>query len=436
LKDRIITTFGVRRDQRFSRNGGLIRYLPDGINIEEDSFYAWAPDDWAIGKGPTRTAGVVVRPWRWLSVHANRSDSFQPASPALNLDLKRLPDPQGKGEDYGFSLTLFDGKFVLRANQYSTKALGTRAGTAGTIATRILFVDRPNVQGQNGLPAAYQLQPKAAQWATAAADAAGRTLTAAQLKTETARIMGVPEDFLDPFQFQVTATNDQIARGREIELNYNPTAAWTMKLNVTQQESIDAHLAPEVSVWLAARIAHWTTIVDPTISRPWFTERYNNSSSASEFIASGATAPLALAQATEGKSRPQIRKYRANYSTNYRLAGLTDHRILKRFNVGGALRWEDRAAIGYYGVEQFPAIITALDPNRPIFDQPNLYVDAFVGYRTRLFADKVTATFQLNARNLTEDGRLQRINAYPDGTPSAFRIVDRRQFILSAAFDL
>jgi outer membrane receptor protein involved in Fe transport len=436
LKDRVITTFGVRRDQRFSHNGGLIRYLPDGINIDESSFYAWAPDDWAMGKGPTRTAGAVVRPLRWLSVHANRSDSFQPAGPALGLDLRRLPDPQGKGEDYGFSLTLFDSKFVLRANQYTTKVLGTRAGTAGTIATRILFVDRPNVQGQNGSPAVYQLQPKAAQWATAAAEAAGRTLTAAQLKTETARIMGVSEDFLDPFQYQVTATNDQIAKGREIELNYNPTPQWTMKLNVTQQESIDANLAPEVSAWLAARIAHWKTIIDPTINRPWFTERYNNSTSASEFIATSATAPLALAQATEGKSRPQIRKYRANFSTNYRLAGLTENRILKRFNVGGALRWEDKAAIGYYGVEQFPAIITTLDPNRPIYDKANLYVDAFIGYRTRLFADKVSATFQLNVRNLTEDGRLQKINAYPDGTPSAFRIVDPRQFILSATFDL
>jgi hypothetical protein len=389
-----------------------------------------------MGKGPTRTAGAVVRVLRWLSVHANRSDSFQPAGPALGLDLRRLPDPQGKGEDYGFTLTLFDSKLVLRANQYTTKVLATRAGTAGTIATRILFVDRPNVQGQNGSPAVYQLQPKAAQWATAAAEAAGRTLTSAQLKTETARIMGVAEDFLDPFQYQVTATNDQIAKGREIELNYNPTAQWTMKLNVTQQESIDANLAPEVSAWLAARIAHWKTIIDPTINRPWFTERYNNSTSASEFIATSATAPLALAQATEGKSRPQIRKYRANFSTNYRLAGLTENRFLKRVNVGGALRWEDKAAIGYYGVEQFPAIITTLDPNRPIYDQANLYVDAFIGYRTRLFADKVAATFQLNVRNLTEDGRLQKINAYPDGTPSAFRIVDPRQFILSASFDL
>jgi outer membrane receptor protein involved in Fe transport len=434
--DRVVTTFGLRHDQRFSRNGGLIRYLPDGIDIDEASFYAWGPDDWAMGKGPTRTAGAVVRPLRWLSVHANRSDSFQPASPALNLDLKRLPDPAGKGEDYGFTLTLFDNKFVLRANQYSTKVLGTRAGTAGTIATRILFVDRPNVQGQNGSPAVYQLQPKAAQWATDAAAAVGRTLTPAQLKTETARIMGVSEDFLDPFQYQVTATNDQIAKGREVELNYNPTPHWTMKLNVTEQQSIDANLAPEVSRWLAARIAHWKTIIDPTINRPWYTERYNNSTPASDFIAVNASSALALAQATEGKSRPQIRKYRANLSSNLRLAGVSSNPIVKRFNVGGALRWEDKAAIGYYGVEQFPAVVTALDPNRPVYDKPNLYVDAFVGYRTRLFSDKVSATFQLNVRNLTEDGRLQKINAYPDGTASAFRIVERRQFILSATFDL
>jgi outer membrane receptor protein involved in Fe transport len=436
LQDRLITTFGLRRDQRYSHNGGPILYLPDGIDIDESTFYQWGATDWAMGKGPTRTAGAVVRPLRWLSVHANRSDSFQPAGPALSLDLKRLPDPQGKGEDYGFTLTLFDSKLVLRANQYTTKVIGTRAGTAGTIATRILFVDRPNVQGQNGSPAVYQLQPKAAQWATAAAEAAGRTLTPAQLKTETARIMGVSEDFLDPFQYQVTATNDQIAKGREIELNYNPTAHWTMKLNVTKQESIDANLAPEVSVWLASRIAHWRTIIDPTIDRPWFSERYNNSTPAEAFIATNATAPLALAQATEGKSRPQIRKYRANFSTNYRLAGLTEHRILKRFNVGGALRWEAKSAIGYRGVEEFPEIVTALDPMRPIYDQPNLYIDAFIGYRTRLFSDKVSATFQLNVRNITEDGRLQRINAFPDGSPSAFRIVDRRQFILSGSFDL
>jgi hypothetical protein len=86
-------------------------------------------------------------------------------------------------------------------------------------------------------------------------------------------------------------------------------------------------------------------------------------------------------------------------------------------------------------VEQFPAIITALDPNRPIDDKANLYIDAFINYRTRLFSAMVAASFQLNARNITEDGRLQRINAYPDGSPRAFQIVDRRPFIFRASFD-
>jgi len=64
------------------------------------------------------------------------------------------------------------------------------------------------------------------------------------------------------------------------------------------------------------------------------------------------------------------------------------------------------------------------------------HVDAFVSYRTKLFADKIPATFRLNARNLQEGGRLQPIGVYPDGTPNAYRIVDPRQFILQATFDL
>lgn len=436
LNERVITTFGVRRDERFTKNGAPVRYNPDGITIDESSYLGWASSDWAVGKGPTRTAGVVLRTFPWLRLHANRSDSFQPASPALSIDMKRLPDPTGKGEDYGFSLNLFSNKLVLRANQYTTKVVGSRTGTLTTLLNRAMIVDRPNVPGQSGSPAAYQLQPMAESWALAAAAAAGRSLTGAQLRTETARIMNVPENFLDPLEYQVSSTTDQIAKGHEIEVNYNPTPFWTMKVNATEQKSIDANLGPEVSAWVTARIAHWQTIIDPTTNRPWYTERYTNRTSAAEFIAANVTSPLRLAQATEGKSRPQIRKYRVNFSTNYRLGGLFDHRILKNFNVGGALRWEDKAAIGYYGVEQLPAVITELDPNRPIYDKARLYLDALIGYRTRLFSNKVATTFQLNVRNLTEDGRLQAVNAYPDGTPSVFRIIEPRQFILSATFEL
>ena len=180
----------------------------------------------------------------------------------------------------------------------------------------------------------------------------------------------------------------------------------------------------------------WQSIIDPDIGRPWFTERYGGTTSAAQFFASSVAAPLAVATANQGKSRPQIRKYRANLSTSYRLAGLSDNALLKRFSVGGALRWEDKGAIGYYGVQQLPAVITELDPSRPIYDKARVYADTFVAYRTRLFSDKIGATFQLNVRNLQEGGRLQAISAFPDGTPNGYRIVDPRQFILTATFDL
>ena len=95
-------------------------------------------------------------------------------------------------------------------------------------------------------------------------------------------------------------------------------------------------------------------------------------------------------------------------------------------------------------MQQLPATITDLDASRPIYDRSNLgagwrgnfYFDAFVSYRTRLWADKIGANFQLNVRDLQESGHLQAIGAFPDGTPSAYRIVDPRKFILSATFDL
>jgi hypothetical protein len=65
------------------------------------------------------------------------------------------------------------------------------------------------------------------------------------------------------------------------------------------------------------------------------------------------------------------------------------------------------------------------------------YIDVFVAYRTRLFSDRVRASFQLNVKNIGESGgRLLTTAVFPDGSPLAYRIIDPRQFILSASFEL
>jgi hypothetical protein len=192
----------------------------------------------------------------------------------------------------------------------------------------------------------------------------------------------------------------------------------------------------------------WTKITDPrgldhvlgtADDAPvlWWTTNYGGSQTAEQNYKTFVEAPYAVIRETEGKPKSQNREYKANFSTNFRLAGVSENRYLKNMSVGGSLRWESESSIGYYGVESLPAVITRLDPSRPINDKGNLYVDLLASYNTRIFRDKVGLRLQFNVRNLQESGgRLQPTAAFPDGTPSSYRIIDPRLFILQATFSL
>lgn len=432
LQGRVVTTFGLRQDKNYTMFGAPSKLTPDGLDFDYAAMNGWT-NQWLGRSGRTKTAGVVVKPLKWLSFFANKSDSFQPGTPSQNILRHELPDPTGEGEDYGFALNLFDGKLVIRANQYKTKQINSPYGQSGTFAARILSADF--IEFNNGSGPA--LNDAARTWILA--DAAKRGVTMSDSEVDAAvwkTLQLTPEDFAEFQRLPVTDVADITGKGKEIEINYNPTNYWTAKLNLTQQEAIDENLAPALLEWAEKRLPVWQSVIDLRTGLPWWNTVVRRSQTPEQFYQVSVLTPIKLSQATEGQARPQVRKYRANLSTNLQLAGITDHPVLKHFNIGGALRWEDRGAIGYYGVQQLPDSITDLDPSRPIWDSSHLYVDAFIGFRTRLFHEKVGAKFQLNVRNLTEGGRLQPIAAYPDGTPNSFRIIDPRQFILSATFDL
>ncbi len=441
LKDRLVTTFGLRRDERDQRQRGtpLFRAMPDNtVVLDYDSTFNLNPADWVHAEGPTKTAGAVVKATRWLNFHYNRSNSFQPQGYAVGLYLGPLPDPTGHGKDYGFSLNLFNGKLVVRANKYETTQIDSRNGSARIIAQRVRNLDFDSPNGNQF----FNLATRAAAWVTNAAAAQGRTLTSDQINQEVVRITKLDISYFtrdesrDVQNELVAETQDVTAKGVEVEVHWNPTPFWTTKFNVTKQESIDSKLAPAVTQWINERLPVWQSIIDPELNRPWWTERYNGTNSPSQFFASSVKTPYDVAVANQGKSRPQIRKYRVNFSTSYRLAGLgLDREWIKRFTLGGAVRWEDKGAIGYFGLPTPSGVFTELDRNRPIYDKARMYFDAFATYRMKV-SNKINTTLQLNMRNIQENGRLQPISAYPDGTPNAYRIVDPRQFILSATFDL
>jgi outer membrane receptor protein involved in Fe transport len=429
LQDRLITTFGLREDKSYSRLGGTPRFT-DPSTLDEASFNAWAPGDWIFGSGKTTTAGAVAKPFRWLSLTANKSASFQPSAVGLDLYKRILPDPSGAGHDFGFFVSLLDNRLVVRFNRYKTTQINSRNGDSSNIAQRVRRFDYIGATG-----AAYNLQRQATLWLTEAAANRGQTLTTDQLNDQLAAVMGLPKDLIASPPDRPYALDDVTARGTELEVNYNPNNFWTIKANATQQESINSGLSAGVTQWINDRMPVWTKIIDPRNNQPWFTQDYGGGSAQSNFTSS-VVSPLQIAQAFQGKSKPQIRKYRVNLMTSYRLAGITEQRLLKRFTVGGAVRWEDKGAIGFLGQQQAPAVITTLDPNKPVWDKAHSYFDAFVTYRTKIYSDKVGFTLQLNARNVIEGGRLQPVAAEGDGRIIAYRIIDPRLFILTATFSL
>ena len=109
--------------------------------------------------------------------------------------------------------------------------------------------------------------------------------------------------------------------------------------------------------------------------------------------------------------------------------------------VGGALRWESKASIGFLAGPAetsgpYQGAVLFLDNDKPVWDKARAYLDLSASYRFKLFSDKVRTRAALNVRNVTEGGRLQPIAVNPDGTPYAYRIIDPRQFILSVSFEL
>ena len=84
----------------------------------------------------------------------------------------------------------------------------------------------------------------------------------------------------------------------------------------------------------------------------------------------------------------------------------------------------------------YTGTVLFLDTNKPIWDKARSYLDLSAGYKFRFLGDKVRSKVQLNIRDVMEGGRLQAVGVNPDGQPYAYRIINPRQFILSASFDL
>ena len=423
--DRIVPTLGVRRDSQSGRASIGGEMVPaTGFPNPTNLFDAWG--SWTKQQGTTTTAGLVVKPLPWLYFHYNKADSFRPAEIAYNLFGEQLPNPTGTGKDYGLTLTALKGKLVLRYNQYETDENDKR-GTIGVLSTRTRNLDSDSGDGT--------IQFDLEDWLTNEVAAWQPGWTPQQQRAEVLRRMNLDEAAVVAlYTGALNDVNNATSKGKEIEISYNPNRFLTLKANIAQQKAIDSDLSPNLQRYLNLRMPTWLGITSPVNGRSWWTDNNNQARNAYEL---NVLASLKLALTTQGKAKPQTREWRANVLGKYRLAGLGVENWLKDANVGGAVRWEDRGAIGFFGgAPDADGAVRELDSARPIFDSARTYLDFMCGYSLRLFKGRTRTDLQLNVRNVFEDGRLQVVGVNPDGRPFNFRIIDPRQFIFTVSFEL
>lgn len=449
FNDQFIPTIGRRKDRVYTVDNFPLNL--SGTLLDEANLWNFGPNKkWR--EGETETKGVVVQPFKSFGfvqraaestgaarffgqlvsgfrVHYNQSDSFQPADTAYNVFLEQLPNPQGKTKEYGFSLSMFDNRLYLRATRFETTQFRARTGI-GTVATRAMAMDF-DVPGQN---LTFDLYTTATGWQ----QTMHPEFTLAQAQSAAAQQIGYTTDYIAGATGKtISDALDATSKGTEVELQFNPSRYWTLKVTGGQQIAMDQNVSLFIQEFINERLPFWTTVKDPN-GDLWWTTRLGSNGIPRDYFTGNIEAPLNLAITTQGKRKPQTREYTFRMTTNYQLAGLVpDHKWLKSVAVGGSYRWASKGAIGYLAAPaDADGVIRRLDRDRPVYDKPVGNLDLLLSYNTRLFRNKVRTTFQLNVSNVTESGHLQGVAVNPDGKFWQYRIIDPRQFVFTTRFDL
>ncbi|PTX92466.1 TonB-dependent receptor plug domain-containing protein [Opitutus sp. ER46] len=495
--DRLVTTFGYRKDVLKLRNTTTAAIKqPDGstmptmtnpqmwVNGQYNTdviFNRW--ENWTRLNGYTSTAGGVLRPFRgWDSIENransgslfwqfvrdlgfsyNTSDNFNaPDGAYVDAFGTPLPKPTGNGKDYGFQFALFDNKLFARVSWFEASNQNELAPGKTALDRLVINMDQTLFRGWARTIAMINLgmDPTSDTFFSQTLDQSVEN----QVQDAAEKIW--QQDYLYYDGKSIRATQDAEAKGMEISLNYNPSRNWTMRATFSKQDTKYSNVQKQYDAWYAQRGTIWQKAKAADYLLPQY-QQYKTFTRANgelvdltNFWTSYGFNANVLASATNGQtnvqnyynvvvmpqyalnrdlngqSSPGQRKYRWSYLTNYTF----DSGKLKGWGVGGAERWEDKSIIGYYGkasgaIAATPNLLDISDTTRPIYDDAQFYTDLWVSYRTKIFNDRVRMKVQLNVSNVFESGELRVVRVNLDGSPYGYRIIDPRQFNLTASFE-
>lgn len=444
LGGRLVTTIGQRTDEMSRKSGILPILLPDGKTHDFAWDSQWA-DRWINQNGRTSTFNIVTKPFKWLRLYYNLSDSIELQDPAYNIYGEILPDTKSKGQDYGFWLNLFNDNLTVRFNIFDMKQRNGRASATPTMRTLWLDI------WDGGESRQYiSLDARIAAWKRLPIYDVANPIVMEELMGYGLTLQQIQAARDDEIATQ--DTTDVRAKGIEVELNWSVTPHWTIKANFAKQDVTDSDINSTTARYLEERLPIWESIIDPTLaydpnnpkSNKWFYYHYQDYQHQAPYDAYlDAKAQVDLSRERNGKTRKLVRKYRFNLTTSLQLTAFGSSPVLKATSIGGGVRWMDKCIIGWYGKRgpdgdyiknEAGTYLRTLDANRPVYDSPEFYFDWWIRYKTKIFK-RITVNYQFNVRNFGRKTELSPVSARMDGTINGYAITSPALYMLTATFD-
>jgi outer membrane receptor for ferric coprogen and ferric-rhodotorulic acid len=229
-----------------------------------------------------------------------------------------------------------------------------------------------------------------------------------------------------PFNERITdvvATQDQVAKGHEFDLTYNPTSQWRISLNVAEQLTVNDNTGLQVRKMMDELQPVWAGTAGPLplaltgtgdLGGDWTSINID----------------VRKNELLDGGPSPEQRRWRANLVTNYTFKGGK----LDGVRIGGAYRWQDKSAIGYPIIVGPDGINGIIDVRNPYYGEAEKNIDLWVGYKRKL-GKNILWNVQLNVKNVGEGDRLIAVSAQPNGMVDTPRIAQAQTWSLLNSFE-
>ena len=399
LKDRLIVTNGVRRDNQRAwravpndflalRDARGIFPDPRGYNVR-----TFLPNSLRERDGATATHGAVLHATHWLSFTYNTSNNFQANDSSRNVYGELLPNPQGKGRDYGLKLSLLDRRVFFDLTYYTNAAKDKIDSVAST----------PAGDFKGNLDALW---------------------------TGIANLTGDQKFNLNPYSSINTVWNDSAttsSKGWEFSATANPTRQWRLTINGSRRSTGTTSAR---GATIRQYLAEYLPIIKA--NPQWMAATTSNAITVAQRVT---TIETTLANFTAIQSLPEdvyapswslnmIQTY--SFAAGSRLAG---------FSLGGSMNARGRTIDGFA-----ETATNVLNPNQPYYAPTNELVGAWVTYQRRILQNRIDWRVQLNVRNLFDAYTVFPLRAVDarDGTHNGikaiYRLSEPRTYQLTSTF--